>query len=363
MVGRQLISWFCVVDFKFFLRRTVIHKRDLNFSQREREVNKMIPIEVSNLKKHYGEIKAVDGVSFTVKEGEVFGLLGPNGAGKTTTIEILEGLRERDEGDVKVLGYDPWKNGYELHKRIGVIPQEFTFFEKTTPREAIKYYSELFGVKADPDEILREVLLEDSAKNRFENLSGGQKQKMGLALSLVSSPELLFLDEPTTGLDPNARRAIWEVIRGLKAKGRTIILTTHYLDEAEHLSDRVAIVNQGRIVAMGTADEIIEQYGSGERLDIHGSAELADYIRKNTELTVEYDQTTHHISVPLKQKIDALAALAAAEQSKLEWGEIHTRRDSLEDVFIKLVRGAVDESGNVAGNVQQSKSESKGRKK
>src|SRR3990170_4492355 len=167
----------------------------------------MIPIEVSSLKKYYGEIKAVDGISFTVNEGEVFGLLGPNGAGKTTAIEIMEGLRERDAGDVRVLGLDPWKNGYELHKKIGVIPQQFTFFEEANPREAIKYYADLFGVKVDPDEILREVLLEDSAKNIFENLSGGQKQKMGLALSLVNSPELLFLDEPTTGLDPSARRA------------------------------------------------------------------------------------------------------------------------------------------------------------
>ena len=228
----------------------------------------MIPIEVSNLKKCYGSLKAVDGTSFQVNNGEVFGLLGPNGAGKTTTIEILEGLRERDGGDVKVLGVDPWKNGYELHKKIGVIPQEFTFFEKTTPREAIIYYADLFNVKVDPDEILKEVLLEESAKVNFDSLSGGQKQKTGLALSLVNSPELLFLDEPTTGLDPNARRAIWEVIRGLKAKGKTIILTTHYLDEAQQLCDRVAIMDHGHISAMGTSEEIIKEHGSGERLEI-----------------------------------------------------------------------------------------------
>ncbi len=325
-------------------------------------MNTLAPVEVSNLKKYYGDIKAVDGVSFKVNEGEVFALLGPNGAGKTTTIEIMEGLREQDSGDVKILGLDPWKDGYELHKRIGVIPQQFTFFEKTTPREAIVYYADLFGVKADPDEILREVLLQDSAKNRFENLSGGQKQKMGLALSLVGSPELLFLDEPTTGLDPNARRAIWEVIKGLKERKKTIILTTHYLEEAEHLSDRVAIVNQGHIVAMGTSDEIIEQFGSGERLEIHGSEKLAEYIKTNTELTVDYDQTKHIISIPLKHKIDALAALAAAEQSKMDWGEIHVRRDSLEDVFIKLVRGAVDESGNVTTGTPQAKTTEKRRK-
>ncbi len=313
----------------------------------------MISVEVTNLKKHYGEIKAVDGISFTVNQGDVFGLLGPNGAGKTTAIEIMEGLRERDGGDVKVLECDPWKEGYALHKKIGVIPQEFTFFEKTSPREAIKYYADLFDKKVDAEAVLKEVLLEDSAKTLFENLSGGQKQKTGLALSLVNSPDLLFLDEPTTGLDPNARRAIWEVIRGLKAKGKTIILTTHYLDEAQQLCDKVAIMNHGHIVAMGTSDEIIEQHGSGERLEIRGSQPLADYIKTNTELEVQYDGTRNVVSIPLKKKIDSLAALAAAEQSGLEWGEIQTRRDSLDDVFIKLVSGEVDEHGEIiADNVQ-----------
>ena len=308
-------------------------------------VSSMNPIEVSALKKYYGNIKAVDGITFSVNQSEIFGLLGPNGAGKTTAIEIMEGLRKGDEGDVKVLGLDPWKDGQKLHKKIGVIPQDFTFFEKITPSEAIIYYADLFGIKTNPDQILKEVLLEDSAKVLFENLSGGQKRKTGLALALVNSPELLFLDEPTTGLDPNARRAIWEVIRGLKAKGKTIILTTHYLDEAQQLSDRVAIMDHGKIVAMGTADEIIEQHGSGERLEIHGSSELANYIAANTELVLDYHKGV--ISIPLKQKIDALAALAAAEQSKLDWGEIQTRRDSLDDVFVKLVSGMVDEHGEI----------------
>ncbi|MGD0450806.1 MAG: ABC transporter ATP-binding protein [Candidatus Bathyarchaeia archaeon] len=307
----------------------------------------LIPIEVSSLKKYYGNLKAVDDISFQVNQGEVFGLLGPNGAGKTTTIEILEGLREKDGGEVKVLGLDPWKNGYELHKKIGVIPQEFNFFEKIRPREAIKYYADLFNVDVDPDEILKEVLLEDSAKTNFDNLSGGQKQKTGLALALVNTPEMLFLDEPTTGLDPNARRAIWEVIRGLKAKGKTIILTTHYLDEAQQLSDRVAIMDHGHIVAMGTSDEIIAQHGSGERLEIHGSEELAKYIKANTDLHVDYDAAREVISIPIKQKIDALAALAAAEQSKMDWGDIQTRRDSLDDVFVKLVSGKVNEHGEI----------------
>ena len=307
----------------------------------------MIPIEVHSLKKNYGSLKAVNDISFNVNTGEVFGLLGPNGAGKTTTIEILEGLRERDGGDTKVLGFDPWKNGYDLHKRIGVIPQDFNFIEKITPREAIIYYADLFNIKVNPDDILKEVLLEESAKTYFDSLSGGQKQKTGLALSLVNSPELLFLDEPTTGLDPNARRAIWDVIRGLKAKGKTIILTTHYLDEAQQLSDRVAIMDHGKIVAMGTSDEIIAQYGSGERLEIRGSEELAKYIKANTELHVDYDVARGVVSIPIKNKIDALAALAAAEESKMDWSEIQTRRDSLDDVFVKLVSRKLSDHGEI----------------
>jgi ABC-2 type transport system ATP-binding protein len=221
-------------------------------------------IEVSSLKKAYGSLQAVDRISFSVTEGQVFSLLGPNGAGKTTTIEILEGLRERDEGDVKVLGYDPWKQGYELHKKIGVIPQGFKFVDYATPKEAINYYGALFGVKVDADAILKRVILEDSANVYFSKLSGGQKQKVGLALALVNDPQLVFLDEPTTGLDPQARRAVWDVIRNLKSEHRSVLLTTHYLDEAEELADEVAIMNHGKVIAAGTPAEIIAQHGTGQ---------------------------------------------------------------------------------------------------
>jgi len=306
----------------------------------------MVPIEISSVKKSYGNLRAVDGVSFSVDEGEIFALLGPNGAGKTTLIEILEGLRKRDGGTVKILGLDPWEYGSLLHKRVGVMPQNFTFFDKVNPREAVEYYAILFGVSVDPDEILKEVLLEDSASVLYENLSGGQRQKVGLALSLVNSPELLFLDEPTTGLDPNARRAIWDVIRGLSSMGRTIVLTSHYLDEAQQLSDRVAIMNHGQIVAMGTSNEIIVEHGRGERLEIHGSEKLAAYVKANTGLNVECDGKGL-ISIGLNQKTDALVALAAVKQSGLDWGEIHTHEDSLDDVFVKLVRGTMDEHGEI----------------
>ncbi len=228
----------------------------------------MPAIEVSSLKKAYGSLLAVDSISFEVEKGEVYSLLGPNGAGKTTTIEILEGLRERDAGDVKVLGLDPWKSGYELHKKIGVIPQGFKFLDYATPKEAIRYYADLFAVKVDAEAILRRVILEESASVYFSRLSGGQKQKVGLALALVNDPELVFLDEPTTGLDPQARRAVWEVIRNLKSEGRSVMLTTHYLDEAEELADEVAIMDRGTIITSGTPMEIIERHGSrGDSLE------------------------------------------------------------------------------------------------
>jgi len=243
-------------------------------------------IEVTSLKKHYGQLKAVDDISFSVQNGDIFSLLGPNGAGKTTTVEILEGLRERDTGDVKVLGMDPWKEGYTLHRRIGVIPQGFRFFDKSTPIEAVKYYAELFDAKVDPDTIIKEVTLEDSKNTIFENLSGGQKQKVGLALALVNSPELLFLDEPTTGLDPQARRTMWAVIRSLKREGRSILLTTHYLEEAQILADKVAIMNKGKIIAAGSPQELIDRYGSGKR-EVMVSDTLEDVFVKLVGAPIE----------------------------------------------------------------------------
>lgn len=226
----------------------------------------MPAIKVVDLHKSYGALRAVDGISFSVEEGEIFSLLGPNGAGKTTTVEILEGLRQKDTGDVEVMSMDPWKEGYELHKKIGVIPQGFRFFDKSTPVEAVTYYATLFGMAVDSEKILNEVILTDSKKVLFENLSGGQKQKLGLALALVNNPQLLFLDEPTTGLDPQARRAMWDVIRSLKKQGRTILLTTHYLEEAELLADKVAIMTNGKIIAAGSPEELINTYGSPKRM-------------------------------------------------------------------------------------------------
>ncbi len=303
----------------------------------------MSAIEVTGLEKSYGQLRAVDGISFSVRKGEVFSLLGPNGAGKTTTIEILEGLRQQDGGKVSVLDYDPWKKGYDLHKKVGVIPQGFKFLDYPTPREAIVYYAALFDKKVDPDEMLKRVILEEAADIWFQNLSGGQKQKLGMALSLVNDPEVVFLDEPTTGLDPQARRAVWEVIRKLKNEGRTVMLTTHYLQEAEELADRVAIMNHGHIVAMGTTEEIESKYGSGTKMIVKAGEDLLRFLRENTKLKAEGNDGT--VSIFLRDKDDAMVALGAIEESGVNWGDLTVRRDSLEDVFLRLVGPEGKEQG------------------
>jgi ABC-2 type transport system ATP-binding protein len=302
-------------------------------------------IEVSSLQKNYGRLKAVDGLSFDVDEGQVFSLLGANGAGKTTTIEILEGLRERNGGEVSVLGLDPWRAGYKLHRKIGVMPQGFKFFDYSTPKEAVRYYAGLFGAKVDPDALLEKVLLEDSQKTSFKDLSGGQKQKLGLALALVNDPELIFLDEPTTGLDPAARRAVWDVIREFKKDGRSVLLTTHYLEEAQVLADEVAIMNHGKTVASGTTEEILEKEGSGERLEVRAPESLVDYLQKNTKLGVEYNRGI--VSIFLGKMHDAVVAIDEIDRSGIEWRDLHTRQDTLEDIFVKLVGGRIEDADGV----------------
>lgn len=305
----------------------------------------MPSLEVDSLRKNYGDLRAVDDISFAVEEGEVFSLLGPNGAGKTTTIEILEGLRARDGGKVSVLGLDPWKDGYELHRKMGIIPQGFRFFDYATPREAIRYYAALFGVKVDADAILKQVILEEAASVYYNRLSGGQRQKLGLALSLVNNPQLVFLDEPTTGLDPQARRAVWEVIRQLKKEDRSVLLTTHYLEEAQVLADRVAIMNRGKIISSGTPEEILEREGSGERLEVRAPESLANYLRNETRLKVKYEDGL--VSVLLERPHDAMIVLSEIEESGIEWRGLRTRVDTLEDIFVRMVGGSTKETGEV----------------
>ncbi|HEY6238636.1 MAG TPA: ABC transporter ATP-binding protein [Thermoplasmata archaeon] len=297
-------------------------------------------IEVRGLQKTYGDLAAVDGVDFVVPSGGVFAFLGPNGAGKTTTVEILEGVRRRSAGEVRVLGLDPWSDGAKLHPQVGVIPQEFRFFEKIHPREAIHYYGVLFGSAPDPERLLGLVGLLDKADAKFDTLSGGQKQKLGLALALVNDPKVCFLDEPTTGLDPQARRAIWDVIRQLKSEGRTVFLTTHYLEEAELLADQVAIIHHGKIIASGTPEEIIARYGGPERLTVEGPPSLAQYL--NQKLGVSARSVDGRVVIPMRDRGDALKVLTAIDASGIPWQRFTSEHDTLEDVFVGLV-GRMDD--------------------
>src|ERR1700722_4634050 len=226
-------------------------------------------IRVKNLRKEYpsrsGTVHAVSGIDLEIKQGECFGLLGPNGAGKTTTVEILEGLNQPTSGEVEVLGLEWQTDEVAIRERIGVTLQETRFPDKETVREIVTVFRSFYKTGLDPEQVIESVSLESKARSFIEQLSGGQQQRLAVALALVGDPEILFLDEPTTGLDPQSRRQLWDVIRDLRDRGRTVVLTTHYMDEAERLCDRVAIIDQGKIIALGSPAELIARLG-GEHI-------------------------------------------------------------------------------------------------
>ncbi|MDG9702053.1 ABC transporter ATP-binding protein [Streptomyces sp. DH37] len=226
-------------------------------------------ITVEGLRKRYGDVQAVDGVSLTVGRGEFYGILGPNGAGKTTTLEMTEGLRRPDEGTVRLLGESPFPRNPALLRRMGVQLQASAFFEKLTAREQIRTFASLYGVSAErADAMLDTVGLTEKADTREDRLSGGQAQRLSIACALVHDPELVFLDEPTTGLDPQARRNLWDLLRAINHEGRTVVLTTHYMDEAEALCDRVAVMDRGRVLRVGAPAELIEELGAASLEDV-----------------------------------------------------------------------------------------------
>jgi ABC-2 type transport system ATP-binding protein len=291
-------------------------------------------IEISHLSKRYDEVIAVDEVNLKVNSGSIFALLGPNGAGKTTTVKILEGLMKRDAGEIRIFGLDPWEDQEKLKLMIGVMPQEFNFFEKLTPLEAVDFYIKLFNLNIDPYHLLKMVLLEDSINTLFEKLSGGQKQKLGLALSIINNPDLLFLDEPTTGLDPASRRAIWSVIRAFKDKGKTIVLTTHYLEEAEQLADIVAIINHGKIIAIGSPSAIVSQHGTGRKLVLKADKEMFRYLES---MGIKVSENNGALEILLNPYQMLSNLISIIEISGIEYSQLTVRSDSLEDVFIKLV--------------------------
>lgn len=238
-------------------KSTVITKNTLSLSSKSSNPRPMI--QVKNLKKHYGDVKAVDGLSFDVFKGEIFGILGPNGAGKTTTLEIIETILEKSSGSVLVDGLDIDIYPQQVKSIIGIQLQSSGFYPKLNLIESLNLFADIYNVKIDPVAILETVNLNDKAKSYVENLSGGQKQRFSIATTLVADPDLIFLDEPTTGLDPQARRNLWDMIKNLKSKGKTIVMTTHYMDEAQELCDRLAIMDQGRIIETSTPNQFIAE--------------------------------------------------------------------------------------------------------
>jgi ABC-2 type transport system ATP-binding protein len=276
----------------------------------------MTAISVRGLRKAYGELEAVRGIDFEVARGEVFGLLGPNGAGKTTTVEILEGYRSRDSGEIEVLGVDPARAGGDWRERIGVVLQSSAMYETLTVAEHLELFAGYFEQPRAVDEVIDLVGLKEKRDARVRRLSGGQRRRLDLGLALVGDPELIFLDEPTTGFDPHARRQAWETLRSLRSLGKTIVLTTHYLDEAERLADRVAVLRRGEIVAVGPPAELI---GGVPATEIR-------YRENGREVVVETDRPT--------QTLHELTSKALADNRELE-GLVVTR-PSLEEIYLQL---------------------------
>jgi ABC-2 type transport system ATP-binding protein len=289
-------------------------------------------IVAKDLRKRYGEVNAVDGVSLTVEEGEFFGILGPNGAGKTTTLEIIEGLRRADGGEISVFGRSPWPRDPALLPRIGVQLQASAFFERLTAREQLRTFGSLYGVPSrKADAMLETVGLTDKADTHVEKLSGGQAQRLSIACALVHEPELVFLDEPTAALDPQARRNLWDVLRAINTDGRTIVLTTHYMDEAESLCDRVAIIDRGRILRSGPPAALVRDLDAAQRVSVTSGVLGADDART---LPGADDVTDDGVSLVIATHDAAKVVKALAERGALEGVQI--KGATLEDVFLDL---------------------------
>lgn len=296
-------------------------------------------VHVRGLTKSYGSFQAVKGIDFEIHSGEVFGLLGPNGAGKTTTVEVLEGLRPRDGGDVSVLGFDPGRDSLRLKDRIGVCLQETNLPERITLREALWLFSSLYSRTVDNDALLKRLQLWDKRDQGYGKLSGGQKQRLALALALINDPQMLFLDEPSAGLDPQARLEIHALVQELRREQRTILLTTHYIEEAEKLCNRVAIVDEGRIVALGTPDEIRARTIGHARVEIRCERPLpaGDIPRAAGADALQISADRRSMVVTTATPAKTLVELVRwIDQRGIEVTDVQLKRPSLEDVFIEL---------------------------
>ena len=306
-----------------------------------------VAIKVEGLVKVYGAIQAVDNISFEINEGEIFALLGPNGAGKTTTLEILQSLRKATKGSVCVLGYDVSnnKNVRKLKKEFGVLPQDFNAIDKLTVKENLSVIAKMYDKHVNLDKLILTLDLEDKANSKFEDLSGGLKQRLGIAGALVNDPKMVFLDEPTTGLDPRARRDVWRVIEELKKEGKTIFLTTHYMDEAEILADRVAIIHKGKIVAIGETKTLLEKNGGGRTVILEDVPESIAKEIKNRFPKATIVGTDVRIQIlKLKEVNEMISYLTkkGIEQS------LQITRPSLENVFLGLTGVHLTEEGELA---------------
>lgn len=293
-------------------------------------------VDVEDLRKSYGQVTAVDGVSLRIEAGEVVALLGPNGAGKTTTVEILEGYRRRDSGRVEVLGVDPEKGGRAFRERIGIVLQEAGFEEQFSVLELVRLHAGYYPHPRDPDEVVALVGLTDKRGARTKTLSGGQRRRLDLALGIVGDPELLFLDEPTTGFDPAARRKAWELVDALRDLGTTILLTTHYMDEAEHLADRVVVVDHGRVVAEGTPAALAARSGAHTVVTFRPHARLAGLpLPRLTGVARSVGSVVEVLSPEPTRDVNALSAWALEHDATLE--DLSLARPTLEDVYLDLV--------------------------
>jgi ABC-2 type transport system ATP-binding protein len=296
-------------------------------------------VKVQGLRKVYGATVAVEEVSFEVKEGEIFGMVGPNGAGKTTTIECLEGLRKPDAGTLRVLGMDPQRDGHTLRERTGMQLQQSNLPDRMKVWEALDLYSSFYPKAADWKELLAQLGLEEKRNTSFSKLSGGQKQRLFIALALLPDPQLVFLDELTTGLDPQARHAIWDLVRDVRSKGKTVLLTTHFMEEAERLCDRVAILDHGKIVALDTPGELIHNLGTEERIVFSVNGPLPQGFEKalsgGTQVEVQGEQVTIHgkngRKVPLVSEVVSLLS-----GQGVAFRDLRTEQPNLEDVFLSL---------------------------
>lgn len=300
-------------------------------------------IRVEKLTKRYGELLAVNDISFSVRKGEVFAFLGPNGAGKTTTVEIINMIRKPTSGKVTLFGLDVAKKRREILPRIGVLPQGFSSFDRITVRETVQYYSRLFHCRnSDIDGLIALVNLQEKSAEQYRNLSGGLKQRLGIAVALVNDPEVVFLDEPTTGLDPRSRRDVWDILLNLKKNGKTLFLTTHYMEEAERLADTVAIVVQGKIVAMGSPEELIEDNAKYLDLTLRSADEAVLKIVRKMGFGPVSD-SHRNITVRLKHKEDVHAILNAVDEGGASFLGLDVRKPNLEEVFLKLTGTTLQE--------------------